>query len=143
MARAAPVVFLDTNVATRFLDGALPWLVDASAAGRLSFAINPIVLQELVLAGPGRSDPRELEDFLEKAEMLPIDMAGAERFIAREKTLPEPHDGVHVNDFLILSSAAACDYLLTSDRSFGTLVNGGKPRVMTPDEFREDAEILG
>lgn len=47
-----PLVFLDTNVIRGYLRGepAAAQLFSAEASGRTRFAVNPIVLQELLLA---------------------------------------------------------------------------------------------
>jgi uncharacterized protein YaiI (UPF0178 family) len=41
----------------------------------------------------------------------------------------------HSNDILILSSADACDFLVTRDVLLKNLVLAGKPQVVTPEEL--------
>ena len=50
--RKRPLVFLDTNVIIGYLRGepSAAQLFSAEAEGRIRFAVNPIVLQELLLA---------------------------------------------------------------------------------------------
>lgn len=54
-----PLVFLDTNVIMGYLRGepAAAQLFSAEAAGRIRLAVNPIVLQELLLAADASGRP--------------------------------------------------------------------------------------
>jgi len=129
-----PVVFLDTNVIVEFLRGepSAAELFSAEAEGRIRFAINPIVLQELLLAADAAGRP-EFEKIRDHLKVLPVDFAKAEALLPRARGLR--NRAVHSNDILILSSADECDFLVTKDTGFKTLVSSGKPLVVTPEEL--------
>jgi predicted nucleic acid-binding protein len=132
-----PLVFLDTNVILEYLRGdpAAAQLFSAEAAGRIGFAVNPIVLQELLLAADGASRPG-FEQIIDHLQMLPLDLAKAEALIPRARAMGTLRDRLpHSNDLLILSSADECDFLVTSDVDFKSLVTAGKPQVVTPEEL--------
>ena len=129
-----PVVFLDTNVIVEFLRGepSAAELFSAEAEGRIRFAINPIVLQELLLAADAAGRP-EFERIRDHLKVLPVDFAKAEALLPRARGLR--NRVVHSNDILILSSADQCDFLVTSDVDFKNLVMAEKPQVVTPEEL--------
>jgi predicted nucleic acid-binding protein len=66
--RNRPLVFLDTNVILGYLRGdpSVAQLFSAEADGRIRFAVNPIVLQELLLAADaaGRPEFERIRDHL-------------------------------------------------------------------------------
>jgi predicted nucleic acid-binding protein len=134
-----PVVFLDSNVVLDYLNGRFSWLFEEPFIGKFRYAINPIVFQEVVLRGADRRHPRRLERALKKTEMLPIDMKAADAILPRAKELRTRVR--HSNDILIFSSAADCDYLITSDMSLRALSTRDKPRILTPEEFHREAEV--
>jgi predicted nucleic acid-binding protein len=136
MAKHRPLVFLDTNVVLRHLDGQLPWLFDQTHVERFRYAINPVVLQEVIL-GADRKHPDLLER-VRRIDMLPIDIQAADAILSRAKEIR--NRVVHSNDILIFSSAAKCDYLLTSDKSISALQTRDGPKILTPEEFRKDIE---
>ena len=141
MTRDMPVVFLDTSVVASYLGGDLPWLMDTAMTQQFTYAINPVVLQELVLSRPQNgSDNGGLEAFLRKADMLPLSEESASDIVARGRTVRD--FAVHANDILIFGSAFDCDYLLTTDDAFTALASGEKPRIMTPDAFHRGIGIL-
>jgi predicted nucleic acid-binding protein len=129
-----PLVFLDTNVIIGYLRGdpVATQLFSAEAAGRIGFAINPIVLQELLLAADGAGRP-EFQQIRDHLRVLPLDLAKAEALIPRARALR--NRVAHSNDLLILSSADECDFLVTSDMDFKSLVTAEKPQVVTPEEL--------
>ena len=51
-----PLVFLNTGVIVGYLQGdpLAAQLFSAEAAGRIRFAVNPIILQQLILGGAAR-----------------------------------------------------------------------------------------
>lgn len=128
-----PLVFLDTNVILGYLTGDAPIakLFSAEAAGRILFAVNPIVLQELLLtdaAGlPG------FERIRDHFRVLPLDLAKAEALLPRARALRNRL--AHSNDILILSSVDECDFLVTRDAHMKNLVISGKPPFVTPEEL--------
>jgi predicted nucleic acid-binding protein len=129
-----PLVFLDTNVIIRYLGGdpSTAKLFSAEATGQICLAINPIVLQELLLAADAAQRP-EFQQIRDHLRVLPVDFAKAEALLPRIRSLRNRL--VHSNDILILSSADECDFLVTSDAEFKNLVTAEKPQVVTPEEF--------
>jgi len=129
-----PLVFLDSNVIIGYLQGepSAAQLFSAEASGLIRFAINPIVLQELLLAADAAGRP-EFERIRDHFRVLPIDFTKAEAFLPRVRALRDRL--AHSNDILILSSAAECDFLVTRDALLKSLVTADKPQVVTPEEF--------
>lgn len=129
-----PLVFLDTNVIIGYLRGdpAATQLFSAEASGRIRFAVNPIVLQELLLAADAAGRP-EFQRIRDHLRVLPVDFAKAEALLPRVRALRNRL--AHSNDILILSSADECDFLVTSDVLLKNLVTAEKPRVVTPEEL--------
>jgi len=128
-----PLVFVDTNVIVGYLQGdpSMAQLFSAEAAGQIRLAVNPIVLQELLLAADaGRPEFQRIRDHL---RVLPVDLAKAEALLPRIRSLGNRL--AHSNDILILSSADQCDFLVTSNAGFMNLVMAAKPRVVvvTPE----------
>jgi hypothetical protein len=107
-------------------------LFSAEANGRIRFAVNPIVLQELLLAADAAGRP-EFERIREHLRVLTLDFAKAEALLPRVRTLRNRL--AHSNDILILSSADECDFLVTSDVLLKNLVTAEKPQVVTPEEL--------
>jgi predicted nucleic acid-binding protein len=129
-----PLVFLDTNVIIEYLRGdpSTAQLFSAEATGRIRLAVNPIVLQELLLASDGAGRP-EFQKIRDHLRVLPVDFAKAEALLPRIRSLR--NRVAHSNDILILSSADQCDFLVTSDADFKNLVTAEKPQVVTPEEL--------
>jgi predicted nucleic acid-binding protein len=130
---AKPLVFLDTNVIIGYLRGepAVLQLFSAEANGRARFAVNPIVLQELLLAADAAAP--EFERIRDHLRVLPVDLAKAEALLTRLRGVR--NRVAHSNDFLILSSADECDFLVTRDKLLKNLVKTPKPQVITPEEL--------
>ena len=91
-----------------------------------------------MLHGADRKHPRRLERMLKQTDTLPIDMKAADTILPRAKELRDR--ALHSNDILVVSSAADCDYLITSDKFLGALVIRDKPKVLTPEEFLRGAK---
>jgi predicted nucleic acid-binding protein len=129
-----PVAFLDTNVIIGYLRGdpSTAQLFSAEATGQIRLAVNPIVLQELLLAADAAERP-EFQQIRDHLRVLPVDFAKAEALLPRIRSLRNRL--VHSNDILILSSADQCDFLVTSDADFKNLVTAEKPQVVTPEEL--------
>lgn len=129
-----PLVFLDTNVIMGYLRGepAAAQLFSAEASGRIRFAVNAIVLQELLLAADLAGTP-EFQKIRDHLRVLPVDYAKAELFLPKVRALRNRL--VHSNDILILSSADECDFLVTTDAVLKKLVTSEKPQVVTPEEL--------
>ncbi|HMD97026.1 MAG TPA: type II toxin-antitoxin system VapC family toxin [Terriglobia bacterium] len=128
-----PLVFLDTNVIMDYLRGepAVLQLFSAEANGRARFAVNPIVLQELLLAAAAAAP--EFERIRDHLRVLPVDLAKAEALLQRLRAVR--NRVTHSNDLLILSSADECDFLVTRDKLLKNLVTTEKPQVVTPEEL--------
>lgn len=129
-----PLVFLDTNVIMGYFGGELAaaQLFSAEASGRICFAVNPIVLQELLLAADAAERP-EFEQIRNHLRVLPVDYAKAEALLPKVRSLRSRL--AHSNDILILSSADSCDFLVTKDAALKKLVTSEKPQVVTPEEL--------
>jgi predicted nucleic acid-binding protein len=129
-----PLVFVDTNVIIEYLRGdpSTAQLFSAEANGQIRLAVNPIVLQELLLAADAAGRP-EFQQIRDHLRVLPVDFAKAEALLPRVRSLRNRLS--HSNDILILSSADECDFLVTRDADFKNLVTSEKPRVVTPAEF--------
>ncbi len=129
-----PLVFLDSNVIRAYLqdEQSATQLFSAEAEGRIRFAINPIVLQELLLAANTAGRP-EFQRIRDHFRVLPIDIGRAEALLPHVRALR--HRLTHSNDLLILSSAAECDFLVTEDKLLKKLVTTEKPQVVTPEEL--------
>lgn len=132
--RQRPLVFLDTNVIVGYLEGepSAVQLFSAEAEGHIRFAVNPIVLQELLLAADAAGRP-EFERIRDHLRVLPVDFAKAEALLPQVRSLRNRL--AHSNDILILSSAGECDFFVTRDALLKTLVNAEKPQVVTPEEL--------
>jgi predicted nucleic acid-binding protein len=132
--RQRPLVFLATNVIVGYLRGepSAAQLFFAESEGRIRFAVNPIVLQELLLAADAASLP-EFERIRDHLRVLPVDFAKAESLLPRVRALRNRL--AHSNDILILSSAVECDFFVTRDELLKTLVTAEKPLVVTPEEL--------
>ncbi len=129
-----PLVFLDTNVILEYLrgDALAAKLFSAEAKGRVRFAVNAIVLQELLLAADAAGRP-EFEQIRDQLRVLPIDFAKAEALLPRVRSLRNRFG--HSNDILTLSSADECDFFVTEDLSLKNLVTTDRPQIVTPEEF--------
>jgi predicted nucleic acid-binding protein len=106
-------------------------LFSAEARGRASFAINPVVLQELLLVADATGP--KFERIRNHLRLLPVDIAKAEALLKRLHDLRSR--SVHSNDLLILSSAEECDFLVTKDKRLRNLMKTDKPQVVAPEEL--------
>jgi len=133
--------FLDTNVLLEYLRGKpeLQALFTPQVEERVTFAVNPVVLQELMLAS-GAAE-RHI-DFATIASHLQV--LAAEAF-----TSPETVDrlrqarnyAAHANDLMILASSRHCDVLLTYERKLRELGKSAEVEAETPEEFLEDLQL--
>jgi predicted nucleic acid-binding protein len=131
-----PLAFLDTDVIVGYLGGeaAALELFSAEAKGRIHFAINPIVLQELLLGSDVASRPEI--DIIRDLQVLPVDFAKAEALVPKARALRALRNRlVHSNDILVVTSANDCDFLVTSKTILKDLVASDKPEVITPEEL--------
>ena len=139
-----PLAFLDTDVVLAYLRGdpTAVQLFRAESDGRVRFAINPIVLQELLLSLNSAAKP-EFNRIIDHLKLLPIDLVKAEALAAEAskalRTTPEPPAPrqrlPHSNNLIILSSVGGCDYLVTTDTRLKDLVTNGRPQAVSPKEL--------
>src|ERR1700678_865804 len=83
-----PLVFLDTNVIIGYLRGdpSTAQLFSAEATGQIRLAVNPIVLQELLLAADAAGRP-EFQQIRDHLRVLPVDFAKAEALLPLIRSL--------------------------------------------------------
>ncbi len=130
-------VFLDSNVLTRYLSGQpnLDKLFYPSVLSRVTYVVNPVVYQELLLAGSesrGRLDVAELSELLTLEQLDPDTSAD---FAKRVRSLRNA--SVHTNDLLVLGSAKESDYLLTYDSALMEIGTQEHIKAITPEDFLE------
>lgn len=134
-------VFLDANVFVNYLKGesVSTRLFSPDLRERVRYAVNSIVLQELLAIPEVKADPNLISELEKRLEVLPLDIAMTERWIRRASTLR--NQLVHSNDLLILGSAASCDFLVTFDRDLLRFAKTDqKPKVVSPSEFLSSLE---
>ena len=133
--------FLDTNVLLEYIAGKaeLRRLFSDEVRERASFAINAIVLQELLLA---RKDAPAAVDLTAVIPYLEVVGAGVD--LSSPETQAELRKlrnyVMHANDVLILAGARACDVLLTYDRELLKAGNVADVRSETPEDFLEELD---
>ena len=124
-------VFLDTNVLLEYFQGKaeLQHLFSEEVRARVAFAINSIVVQELLLSYRGE-ELIAVEPYL---EILPLDVDPSSPEL-QAMLRDVQNRSLHVNDILILATARSYDVLLTNDRD---LLKAGNAvlRSETPEEF--------
>jgi predicted nucleic acid-binding protein len=124
--------FLDTNVLLEYFDGKaeLQHLFSDDVRERVAFAVNSIVLQELILSYKA-SEVMTVEPYLEILA-LGVDPSSPE---TKAMLRDGRNRNLHVNDILILAGARSCDVLLTYDDQKLQGNNGARFRSETPEEF--------
>lgn len=135
-----PTVFLDTTALMQYLRGgsAGSRLLSSPMLKRFHFAVNPVVLSEVLLASDINGYAKKLEKIQESVDILPINDAELRQLSDK---LYLVHDrGLHTNEFLIYSSAVDCDYLVTEDDGFRNLADSEKPVILNTAEFLDQAE---
>jgi len=133
-----PLAFLDTNVLASYLRGESPssQLFSSEISDRVHFAINPIVLQELLSLSEIRKHPEMLEEIQQEVSIVPLNLEKADEYLKQAANLRNRI--AHSNDILILSSAADCDYLVTYDKALINVLNPlshSRPKVVTPEQL--------
>jgi predicted nucleic acid-binding protein len=130
--------FLDTNVLLEYLRGKpeIQKLFTPAVEDRVAFAVNPVVLQELLLASGGGENLAGLTDRL---EVLAAEALSSMESSSRLRELR--NSGAHVNDLIILASSRHCDVLLTYDRVLRELGQDEKIEAETPEEFLEELQL--
>ncbi|HYK01566.1 MAG TPA: PIN domain-containing protein [Thermoanaerobaculia bacterium] len=132
-------VFVDTNVLLEYIRGKaeLQPLFSAAVRERAAFAINAIVLQELLLARD------KAEGGLDLTRVVPyLEVVGAGVDLYSPDVVAELQQlrnrVVHANDVLILAGARSCDVLLTYDRDLLDAGPSADVRSETPEEFLDE-----
>jgi predicted nucleic acid-binding protein len=131
--------FLDTNVLLEYFDGKpeLQHLFSEDVRERVAFAVNSIVLQEVILSYRIK-DLTSVEPYLEILE-LGVDPSAPE---TKAMLRDERHRDMHINDILILAGARSCDVLLTyDDQKLLYRANGVRLRFETPEEFLDELGV--
>lgn len=131
--------FLDTDVLLEYIRGKseLRHLFSEEVRERAAFAINAIVLQELLLARDNTAGGLDLTTVVPYLEVVGagVDLASPET----QAELRELRSRVmHANDVLILAGARSCDVLLTYDSDLLEVGNGAAVRSETPEAFLEE-----
>jgi len=131
--------FVDTNVLLEYIRGKaeLQSLFSDEVRKRAAFAINGVVLQELLLARD-RSDAGI--DLTRVVPYLEVVGAGVDLYslevVAELQQLRKRV--MHANDVLILAGARSCDVLLTYDRDLLDVGPSAAVRSETPEEFLDE-----
>ncbi|MEX1014164.1 MAG: type II toxin-antitoxin system VapC family toxin [Candidatus Paceibacterota bacterium] len=133
-------VFLDSNVVLKYLRGKddVEFLFSSETLSKVTYSVNPIVIQEILLAQP-EYPKRNLDEFKNHLEIKELNKEVSDKILSRVRQIRNKI--VHTNDLLILGSAADCDYILTSDRDLLDLSTVHKVEgvnAITPQEFEEN-----
>ena len=133
-------VLLDTNVIVSYLQGKpeLANLFSPEIEASVQYAINPVVLQELLLVGSPFPEGIDIDQLSKKFEMLPVDATSSEEILARIKSLRSKI--AHANSLLILASGKNCDYILSYDVNMHDLSLAADVKVLDPEEFLAQME---
>jgi len=130
-------VFLDTNVLLKYLrDGTPESLFAPATLERVTYVINPVVMQELLLANARHDSYSKWQPLADQCEVISID-ASLFDSDAVKRLLTLRNRAVHSSDFLIMASAATsdCEYLLSYDHDILTADAETPYSTMTPDDF--------
>jgi predicted nucleic acid-binding protein len=133
--------FVDTNVLLEYIAGKpeIRRLFSKEVLERAAFAINAVVLQELLLArneAPAKVDLTTVIPFLEVVG-AGVDLASS----ATQAELRRLRNYVaHSNDVFILAGARACDVLLTYDRELLKVGEVTDVRSETPEQFLDELD---
>jgi predicted nucleic acid-binding protein len=134
-------VFLDTDVLLDYFrgNGAAARLFDPDVISRVRYAINPIVLREILLIANEREQSKMERLIGDQVTLLSIDPEKTEETLRRARNFR--NRVAHSDEVVIFSSASDCDYLITRDKGLTELQEGNRPEVVTPEEFL--ARVLG
>jgi predicted nucleic acid-binding protein len=136
-----PTAFLDTSALAAYFDGkgAAAHLFDREILARTRYAVNPIVLQEILLLADEQRRTRLAELAEERLSILPIDPEKAIKVSERVRGLRNRI--AHSNDVLVFASAEDCDYLITDDDLLAQLSGVRGPEVLTVDQFLDRLSV--
>jgi predicted nucleic acid-binding protein len=140
---AAPKIraFLDTDVLLDYLRGKpeLQLLFSPEVEDRVSFAVNPVVLQELLLASGAVDQPVDLNRLTKHLEIVGAEELPAPNILNHLRELRNRL--AHANDLMILESSSHCDVLLTYNKALLELGNIAEVESETPEEFLNDLQL--
>src|SRR5689334_13609549 len=108
-------VVLDTSVLIAYFRGKpeLRGLFASDLRRRIHYAVNPVVLQELLFVGGAAGESVDLGFLKDKLEVIPSDLLSDPLALSRLRSLR--NSVVHANDLVILGSTHKGDVLLTYD----------------------------
>jgi predicted nucleic acid-binding protein len=129
--------FVDASVIAAYLAGAEPvsHLFENGYGDRVRFAVDPVVLQEVLTLPAIQESPELLETLRHRLEfeILPLDVDRSRQLLLRAKALRNRI--AHSSDVMVAASARDCDYLITYDHGLKELIEGERPSVVTPEQF--------
>lgn len=132
-----PTAFVDTSVIAAYLNGgeAASQLFDDGYRDRVRFAVDPVVLREVLVSPQIQESPQLFEMVAQRLnfEILPLNMEQSQLLVGRARALR--NHIVHAGSILVVASACDCDYLITYDRDLRELIEGDRPHVVTPEQF--------
>ena len=133
--------FLDTNVLLEYLRGKpeLQRLFTPAVEERVSFAVNPVVLQELLLAGGSADGGIDFTRLANHFEVLTAEALSNPESLKRVRELR--NRVTHANDLMILASSRHCDVLLTYDGALRELGRTAEVDTENPEEFLEELQL--
>ncbi|ENB2089717.1 hypothetical protein [Vibrio alginolyticus] len=129
------VALIDTSIFTSFFEGDrfVDELFKPDQLDKVSYAVSPIVLQELLLAGDPFASQEQLQELFKSFEVIPVDLFSSQDMIAKVRNLRNRI--AHGNNFLLLSSALKCDYLISYDNELSDLASQFEIATLTPEAF--------
>lgn len=129
------LAFLDTNIFAYLFrnEKRLNRLFEKDVLEKVKYVVNPIVIQELFLAGDSFAPKDELEKLTEQFEVIPVDIIRSEILLKKVRNLR--NRVAHSNDLLILGSAQNCDYLISYDKALTQFGKELEIPILTPEEF--------
>jgi predicted nucleic acid-binding protein len=133
--------FVDTNVLLEYIAGKaeIRRLFSEEVRQKAEFAINAIVLQELLLARKDAPDELDLTSVIPFLEVIGagVDLSSPQ---VRQELARLRNYAMHSNDLLILAGARACDVLLTYDRELLHAGDRAEVRSETPEQFLHELD---
>ncbi len=132
-------VFLDTSVLLSYLQHGTPEaLLAPITLENVTYVVNPVVLQELLLTSERIKSTVDWQLFVKDFEVDAIDGSIFDNAEVK-RLLTVRNRAVHSGDFLVMASAAIsnCDYLLTYDKKILQAVEDTKYQALTPEDFIE------
>ncbi len=128
-------VFLDTNVLIEALRGnrAASALFTSKPEEAVSYVVDPVVIQELLLASASEENKTNLNDLIQHLQVLGAEVPLSPQLL--ESIQAMRNRLVHTNELLILGAARDCDVFLTYDNDLRELGNVAGVATKTPEEF--------